>query len=117
MALLTMLLPTQIVVQVHYLLYIHRNPMLPVFLRDAGYHTLGISPNSWMSDEFGVTHGFERYLKLWQYRPTAPASPAKASGVGTWLDRKLQRRYWRHIFPHRNHAQHVNRHTRPLCTR
>ena len=33
------------------------------------------------------------------------------------MDRKLQRWYWRHIFPHRNRAQHVNRHMRALLTR
>ena len=100
-----------------HLSYAHGYPMLPEVLHEAGYHTLGISPNSWMSDEFGVTHGFECYLKLWQYRPTASAPPVEDSGVGSWLDRKLQRRYWRHIFPHRNHAQHVNRHIRALVTR
>ena len=31
--------------------------------------------------------------------------------------RKLQRRYWRHIFPHRNRARHINRHVRALVTR
>ncbi len=100
-----------------HLSYAHGYAMLPEVLHEAGYHTLGISPNSWMSDEFGVTHGFERYLKLWQYRPTAPAPPVHTSGVGTWLDRELQRSYWRHIFPHRNRAQHVNRHIRALVTR
>ena len=100
-----------------HLSYAHGYAMLPEVLHEADYHTLGISPNSWMSDEFGVTHGFERYLKLWQYRPTAPAPPVHTSGVGTWLDRKLQRSYWRHIFPHRNRAQHVNRHIRALVTR
>ena len=100
-----------------HLSYDHRYPMLPEVLREAGYHTLGISPNSWMSDEFGGTHGFEHYLKLWQYRPTVPSPPMQASGVGVWLDRKLQRWYWRHVFPRRNHAQQVNRHLRALVTR
>jgi arylsulfatase A-like enzyme len=100
-----------------HLSYAHTYPMLPEVLREAGYHTLGISPNSWMSDEFGVTHGFERYLKLWQYRPAAAASPVPPSGAGAGLDRRLQQRYWRHIFPHRNRAQHVNRHMRALIAR
>ena len=60
-----------------HLSYAHSYPMLPEVLREAGYHTLGISPNSWMSDEFGVTHGFQRYLKLWQYRPAASAPPVQ----------------------------------------
>jgi arylsulfatase A-like enzyme len=67
-----------------------------------------------MSDEFGVTHGFERYLKLWQYRPAAPAPAASTPGPGAWLDRKVQRWYWRHMFPRRNRAQHVNQHIRTL---
>jgi arylsulfatase A-like enzyme len=100
-----------------HLSYAHGYPMLPEVLRETGYHTLGISPNSWMSDEFGATHGFEHYLKLWQYRPSAPAPPVLTSGVGAWLDRKLQRWYWRHIFPHRNRAQHVNRHIRALVAK
>jgi arylsulfatase A-like enzyme len=100
-----------------HLSYDHRYPMLPEVLREAGYHTLGISPNSWMSDEFGGAYGFEHYLKLWQYRPTVPSPPVHTPGVGAWLDRKLQRWYWRHVFPRRNHAQHVNRHLRALVTR
>jgi len=100
-----------------HLSYAHRYPMLPEVLREAGYRTLGISTNSWMSDEFGVTHGFERYLKLWQYRPTVPAPPVPTSGVGAWLDRKLQRWYWRHMFPCRSWVQHVNRHIRDLLAK
>ena len=91
--------------------------MLPEVLRETGYHTLGISPNSWMADEFGGTHGFEHYLQLWQYRPAVPSPPGQASGLGVWMDRKLQRWYWRHVFPHRNHAQQVNRHLRALVTK
>jgi len=116
-SLLTGMLPAKHGAHELHLSYAHGYPMLPEVLREAGYHTLGISPNSWMSDEFGVTHGFERYLKLWQYRPAAPVTPGQTSGVGTWLDRKLQRGYWRHIFPHRNHAQHINRHIRALVTK
>ena len=116
-SLLTGMFPAQHGAHELHLSYAHGYPLLPEVLREAGYHTLGISPNSWMSDEFGVTHGFERYLKLWQYRPAAPAPPGQTSGVGTWLDRKLQRRYWRHIFPHRNRASYVNRHLRALVTR
>jgi arylsulfatase A-like enzyme len=92
--------------------YAHTYPLLPEILREAGYHTFGISPNSWMSDEFGVTHGFERYSKLWQYRPTAPAS--SSTGLAGWLDARVNRWYGRHIFPQRNRAAHVNRHLRAL---
>ncbi len=90
--------------------YAHAYPMLPEVLREAGYHTFGISPNSWMSDEFGVTHGFEHYTKLWQYRATAPASPR--TGLTGRLETQLNRWYSRHVFPHRNRATHVNRHLR-----
>ena len=97
-----------------HLSYTHRYPLLPEVLREVGYHTLGISSNSWMSDEFGVTQGFERYLKLWQYRPSVPAPTRTSTGLGAWIDKKLQRWYWRQIFPRRNRAQHVNRHIRAL---
>ena len=113
-SLLTGMFPSKHGAHELHLSYAHRYPMLPEVLQEAGYHTLGISSNSWMSDEFGVTHGFERYLKLWQYRPTMPATTTPTSGVGTWLDKRLQRWYWRQIFPHRNRAQHVNRHIRAL---
>lgn len=94
--------------------YTHAYPMLPEVLRDAGYHTFGISPNSWMSDEFGVTHGFECYSRLWQYRPQAPAPTGP--GWGAWLDRRLNRWYGRYLFPRRNRATHVNRHLQTLLT-
>jgi arylsulfatase A-like enzyme len=113
-SLLTGLFPSKHGAHELHLSYEHRYPMLPEVLREAGYHTLGISTNSWMSDEFGVTHGFERYLKLWQYHHTRPAIPGPTAGVGAWLDKRLQRWYWRHIFPRRNRAQYVNRHIRTL---
>ncbi|MGE3536306.1 MAG: sulfatase [Candidatus Tectimicrobiota bacterium] len=93
--------------------YTHAYPLLPEVLREQGYHTLGVSPNSWMSDEFGVTHGFEHYVKLWQYRHQAPASPA-GRGWLSRLDRRLNRWYARRIFPYRNQAWHVNHHVRTL---
>src|SRR5215813_1477093 len=118
MSLLTGMFPAKHDAHELHLSYAHGYPMLPEVLREAGYHTLGISPNSWMSDEFGVTHGFERYLKLWQYRHTRPA-PARGStsGVGAWIDHKLQRWYWRQVFPRRNRVQHVNQHIRTLLAR
>lgn len=96
--------------------YAHVYPMLPEVLQEQGYQTLGVSPNGWMSDEFGVTHGFAQYRKLWQYRSTAPA-PAGAGGWRQRLDKRLNRWYMRQIFPHRNRAWHVNQHVRTLLTR
>lgn len=95
--------------------YAHTYPMLPEVLRQAGYHTFGLSPNSWMSDEFGVTHGFEHYGRLWQYRPNAPAPTG--SGWGDWLNRRLNRWYGRYVFPRRNRAPHVNRHLQAQLAR
>jgi arylsulfatase A-like enzyme len=88
--------------------------LLPEVLRAAGYRTLGISPNSWMSDEFGVTRGFDAYLKLWQYRHTMPAADFEAAGLTSSLTRTLQQFYSRHVFPRRNRARHVNQHLRTL---
>lgn len=84
--------------------YDHPYPLLPEILRQEGYHTLGISPNSWMSDEFGVTHGFDTYLKLWQFWHTMPADIAQPP-----LVQRVNRFYSRYVFPRRNRARHVNR--------
>lgn len=35
--------------------------------RDAGYETVGVSNNTWISDEFGFSRGFETFYKTWQY--------------------------------------------------
>ena len=77
-SLLTGMFPSKHGAHELHLSYTQRYPLLSEVLREVGYHTLGISSNSWMSDEFGVTQGFERYLKLWQYRPTVPA-PTRAT--------------------------------------
>jgi arylsulfatase A-like enzyme len=87
--------------------YDHPYPLLPEILRPTGYRTVGISPNSWMSDEFGVTHGFDTYLKLWQFWHTMPADTPQPP-----LAQKVNQIYSRHIFPHRNRARHVNRYLR-----
>jgi arylsulfatase A-like enzyme len=63
-----------------------------------------------MSDEFGVTHGFDVYLKLWQCWPTMPASTNGHSRRPSPLVRQVNRFYSRHIFPWRNRARHVHRH-------
>ncbi|XVH32619.1 sulfatase [Haloferacaceae archaeon DSL9] len=34
---------------------------------DAGYETAGVSNNTWMTEEFGFTRGFETYHRAWQY--------------------------------------------------
>ncbi|HEY4721696.1 MAG TPA: sulfatase, partial [Anaerolineae bacterium] len=43
---------------------------LPELLRTQGYATLAISDNPWMSAEFGLTQGFDRMHKLWQWWQT-----------------------------------------------
>ncbi len=35
-------------------------------LAAAGYHTVGISNNTWITEEFGFTRGFETFHKTWQ---------------------------------------------------
>ena len=107
-SLLTGMFPSKHGAHELHLSYAHAYPMLPEVLREAGYRTFGISPNSWMSDEFGVTHGFDRYLKLWQYRPTAPATQNARPSLPATLMRRVNRFYSRHIFPRRNRAQHIS---------
>jgi arylsulfatase A-like enzyme len=88
--------------------------MLPEVLRAAGYRTMGVSPNSWMSDEFGVTHGFDAYLKLWQGWHTMPSSAPAAPKPLSSLGNRLNRLYSRYVFPWRNRAQHVRHHIEKL---
>ncbi|MGQ4808656.1 hypothetical protein NKDENANG_02044 [Candidatus Entotheonellaceae bacterium PAL068K] len=97
-----------------HLSYARPYPLLPEVLREAGYRTLGVSPNSWMSDEFGVTRGFDTYLKLWQGWQTIQSHPSEAPGLLTPLIQKLNRLYSRHVFPRYNRAQHVNYHIEKL---
>lgn len=115
-ALLSGMLPSKHGAHELHLSYDHRYPLLPEVLREAGYCTLGVSSNSWMSDEFGVTHGFTHYRKLWQYPYTAPAIAPETRGWRAQLARRVNRLYWRHVFPRRNRAQHVNQHIRALLT-
>ncbi|KZX49225.1 sulfatase [Haloarcula sp. K1] len=42
-------------------------PVLAEVFRDAGYETVGVSNNTWISNEFGFGRGFERFHKTWQY--------------------------------------------------
>jgi arylsulfatase A-like enzyme len=91
-----------------HLFYDHLYPLLPEVLQQQGYHTLGVSPNSWMSDEFGVTYGFDTYLKLWQCWPTMPTrAPQESNGLFATVTQRLNRFYGRHIFPRRSRACHV----------
>jgi arylsulfatase A-like enzyme len=45
-------------------------PTLAELLRDAGYETVGVSNNTWISEEFGFGRGFETFRKTWQYVQT-----------------------------------------------
>jgi arylsulfatase A-like enzyme len=45
-------------------------PTLAELLRSSGYATFAISDNPWMSAEFGLTRGFDRMHKLWQWWQT-----------------------------------------------
>jgi arylsulfatase A-like enzyme len=113
-SLLTGLFPSKHGAHELHLSYAHPYPMLPEVLQEAGYHTLGVSPNSWMSDEFGVAHGFDTYLKLWQGWHTMPASPDTPLRFGLQQMQKVNRLYSRYIFPRRNRARHVTQHVRRL---
>ena len=110
LSLLTGLFPSKHGAHELHLSYPHRYPTLPEILRQDGYTTLGISPNSWMSDEFGTTYGFDRYLKLWQYLPNLPATAEARSKPLVSLAHRLNRLYSRYLFPRRNRARHVNQH-------
>ena len=41
---------------------------LPEALSAAGYETLGVTNNAWITDEFGFERGFDEYHRAWQYR-------------------------------------------------
>ena len=41
-------------------------PTLPEYLNTADYATMIATNNSWMSDTFGMTRGFQTVIKLWQ---------------------------------------------------
>ncbi|GIX49039.1 MAG: hypothetical protein KatS3mg131_3250 [Candidatus Tectimicrobiota bacterium] len=70
-----------------------------------------------MSDEFGVTHGFDVYLKLWQCWPTLPAPPPPNWRLRAAVVKRLNRLYSRYVFSWRNRARHVTRHIRRLLAR
>jgi arylsulfatase A-like enzyme len=114
-SLLTGMFPTKHGAHELHLSYAHHYPLLPEVLRAAGYSTLGVSTNSWMTDEFGVTHGFDQYLKLWQLWRTLPDTVS--SGPRMHLAKVLNRLYWRYLFPRRNRARDLHRHIRTLLAR
>ncbi|OYR53896.1 sulfatase [Halorubrum sp. Ea1] len=46
------------------------NPSSPSFveaLQNSGYETIGVSNNTWISEEFGFDRGFTTFYKNWQY--------------------------------------------------
>jgi arylsulfatase A-like enzyme len=48
----------------------HLNDTLPTLAEafsNADYETVGVSNNTWISDEFGFERGFERFHRTWQY--------------------------------------------------
>lgn len=51
-------------------LYGGQFPTLAEQLAAAGYETIGITNNAWVTDEFGLVRGFEKYHKVWQYIQT-----------------------------------------------
>ncbi|MDY6761662.1 MAG: sulfatase [Candidatus Nanohaloarchaea archaeon] len=54
-------------------------PTLPGQLRDAGYTTVGVSNNLWLSPAFGTSRGFDRFELMWQYFDTKDiAAPLNA---------------------------------------
>lgn len=113
-ALLTGLFPSTHGAHELHLSHPHHYPMLPEILKSAGYRTLGVSPNSWMSDEFGATYGFDQYLKLWQWWHALPATAtARSRRLVKWAH-EANRLYARHVFPKRNRARHISQHVYEL---
>ncbi len=108
MSLLTGLFPAKHGAHELHLTYPHHYPTMPEVLRETGYTTFGVSPNSWMSDEFGTTYGFDTYLKMWQFWPTLPATAEARSRPWIRFAHRLNRFYTRYRFPKRNRARHVN---------
>lgn len=43
------------------------HPTLATAFSEAGYETVGISNNTWISGEFGFERGFDTFHKTWQY--------------------------------------------------
>ncbi|WP_435349128.1 sulfatase [Haloarchaeobius sp. HRN-SO-5] len=45
-------------------------PTLAELLKKEGYETVGITNNAWVTGEFGLSRGFDRFYKVWQYIQT-----------------------------------------------
>ncbi|WP_253736595.1 sulfatase [Halohasta salina] len=60
---------------------------LPEAFQSAGYETVGISNNCWITGEFGFDRGFERFRKGWQYVQSDVDTGAvvRATGVSNRL--------------------------------
>lgn len=60
---------------------------LPSAFRSAGYETVGVSNNCWITGEFGFDRGFERFRKGWQYvqSPVDTGAIVRAHGLSERL--------------------------------
>jgi len=60
---------------------------LPKAFQSAGYETVGVSNNCWITGEFGFDRGFDRFRKGWQYIQSDVDTGAvvRASGVSERL--------------------------------
>ncbi|MFW5977653.1 MAG: sulfatase [Halohasta sp.] len=60
---------------------------LPAAFRSAGYETVGVSNNCWITGEFGFDRGFDRFRKGWQYIQSEVDTGAvvRASGISERL--------------------------------
>jgi len=60
---------------------------LPAAFQSAGYETVGVSNNCWITGEFGFDRGFDRFRKGWQYLQSEVDTGAvvRASGSSTRL--------------------------------
>ncbi|MCA9973249.1 MAG: sulfatase [Anaerolineales bacterium] len=54
-------------------------PSLVAALRAAGYHTLGVNSNPWLSESFGYRRGYSDYADLSSATPMAHALPVRAA--------------------------------------
>jgi arylsulfatase A-like enzyme len=59
-------------------------PTLAEHLQRAGYETVGVSENPWLSDGTRMTRGFERFILLDPYG-LRPGGPDMSEVVGTWF--------------------------------
>ncbi len=65
-------------------------PLLAERLRDAGYQTLGLSNNMWISKATGLARGFEEFHDEWSFRQrlrTQGASHPSVLALRQWFER------------------------------